>query len=267
MVRAIFGAILFFTVISNAQEFNRSPIILTSKSETSKNIIELTKKVTVPLYEGNKLLALLNETTAEEEALSEALDSEFAKRAPPDFDDKIMDIVTGQHELSPIAQYIAEPGDGDPLYTKINRSLRSGKKLSKGLADFVAKFEGALDKIPSVHALSYRGAIYSKKVTSAYLPGSTLAEKGYFSTSVSLSVAKKFLVNNDGRSGKPVLYVIYGENGKSISQINPEYQGEAEILYRKNTNFCVTGRSTPATKEEVLIVLLREVKTDCSELN
>lgn len=80
-------------------------------------------------------------------------------------------------------------------------------------------------------------------------------EKGYFLTSVSLSVAKKFLVYNDGRSEK------------SISQINPEYRGEAEILYRKNTNFCVTGRSTPATKEGVLIVLLREVKTDCSELN
>lgn len=232
----------------------------------AETIASLTKEVTSANYDGDKLLSIffnITNTKTDSVDLIEEKASVFLKTYEREFDD----LLSSENPIAPAAQYILDSGFGEPLYTQVNRTLRSGKKPSKDLQDFIERLEKALDLFPSVETLSFRGAIYGKRVTDTYQPGVTLVEKAYFSTSLSAQVARRFLnpIISETK-GTPVLYVVYGYSGKPIFLVSSEYRDEEELLYRPKTRFCVTGRSNLTKNEKILIVILREVQKDCSEL-
>lgn len=233
-------------------------------SASASQMLTLASNLTHRIYDGDKVMHLVDTVASTEQDLGPQLDKltlSFAARYSSE------DIYSPSHPLNPVAAYIAETGYETPLYTQVNRSLRSGKKPSKVLQAFIDQLESSLDLFPSIKAVSYRGAIYSKRVTDTYQPGVTFTEKGYFSTSLSANIAKRFLKPViGGTAGNPVLYVVYGNSGKPISLVAAEYYDEFEILYRKSTRFCVTGRSSPTKESKTLIVFLSEVSTDCSEV-
>ncbi|MBO9666616.1 MAG: hypothetical protein J7501_07355 [Bdellovibrio sp.] len=222
--------------------------------------------MTAQSFDGEKLLGTLKAAQVEDLIKTSVLSGELMKRAPKDFDQLLSTIYQEENPYYPLVKYMEEPGDGTAIYTTINRTLRSGKKPSKSLQEFINHLEASLNLLPSIQTLSYRGAIYGKKVTGQYQPGVTFEEKGYFSTSVRMAVAERFLKDELGeQKGDGVLYVIYGTTGKPLSVVADAYTDEAEILYRAKTRFCVTGRST-LTKSKVLMVFLREVQNSCDDL-
>lgn len=264
MQRFLIGAFLLFYTQTHAAS---DTIVLETSGVSAEVITSLTKKVTHTNYDGDKLLPLFfdfaNTQTGAVDFIEEKA-SVFLKTYERDFDD----LLSPENPIAPAAQYILDSGFGEPLYTQVNRTLRAGKKPSKDLQDFIDRLEKSLDLFPSVEALSFRGAIYGKRVTDTYQPGVTIEEKAYFSTSLSAQVAQRFLNPIIAEAkGTPVLYVVYGYSGKPIFLVSSEYREEEELLYRPKTRFCVTGRSTLTKKEKILVVVLRQVQRDCSELN
>jgi hypothetical protein len=152
-------------------------------------------------------------------------------------------------ELAAIHHYTKDLGSN---YRQLNKQLESGK-----LTDFnrsaATLMNNALDKLPAVKGMVYRGAIIKQKDFDRIFGGdigSTVKQNRFVSSSMDTDVAFEFAVKNQNkikRTEIQVFFEIESKNGRDISKIselngNFDPRNQKEVLFTNNTSFRIDSR-------------------------
>ena len=116
-------------------------------------------------------------------------------------------------------------------YEQINRTLRSSSPVpTEETRELILVLASALNKLPGFEGTLFRGAVLSPEVLARYVPGETIEEAGFLSTSRSKSFAAKraatlFVIDSNGM-------------GKDIASMS-RFPREEEVLFLPHSRFKV----------------------------
>jgi hypothetical protein len=131
-----------------------------------------------------------------------------------------------------------------PNYRIMNEALRTYIAMDEIKArapkafELISRLDGALDSLPSVKGLVFRGTGLSKSLLESILAKGEMEDHGFSSSSVDICDAYEFLnkaTNTADRSR--VLMVMYGTSGKFLPY--GQFSKEEEVLFPHGTRFKV----------------------------
>ncbi len=132
--------------------------------------------------------------------------------------------------------YTMEWGD-TTLYRVLNNALRSeNRKELKIWFPYLKLFDTALDKLPTVKEILWRGVPLD--IGKNFTKNQLLTWWSVNSCSSSVDVIKNFLGNNKSSA----LFLIEAINGKNVSGYT-EYENEDEVILRMGTQFRVKSNA------------------------
>ncbi|MEU6561079.1 ADP-ribosyltransferase [Nocardia nova] len=115
-------------------------------------------------------------------------------------------------------------------YTDLNKRLRDNAELDPDQHRFAQDISDGLRNLPAHNGTVWRGAMLSPEDLARYVPGETVTEPAF--TSSSRDPNRKFSGN--------VEFVIHSSTGRDISGASAR-PGEHEVLFDRNTTFEVRG--------------------------
>lgn len=142
-------------------------------------------------------------------------------------------------------------------YREVNRALREGPQPERArLAPMAKAVAGALAELDAYRGKAYRGAQLDASALARYVPGATVREPSFSSTSRDQKVAQRFATEKKAPAGKrPVLFTLESKGGGRELPFS-RYPGEREVLFPPGAAFRV---DQVETKAGVLHVRLSEV--------
>lgn len=164
-------------------------------------------------------------------------------------------------------RYMAEShSEDESTFIKANRALRAGTEADESTQKFVTSFRAALAKMPAIAGYTFRGAMLSEEmVTKKYVPGQTVTEDGFTSTSINPSTAYSFAFPKEpgmlrakvkalDAGDVRVLFIILGKTARPVSYFS-EYWAEAEAMFANGTQFQVKAVSAKQADQSRYVVL------------
>jgi phage-related protein (TIGR01555 family) len=130
-------------------------------------------------------------------------------------------------------------------WKKTNRALRKGK-IDTHSNEFAQNLNDALEKIPPFKGTTHRVVKFGPKELEGLMPGATLTDRGFFSTSKDNNMKSKGIKGN-------VTMEIHGTTGRDISSLSHS-KYEEEVLYPANSRFEVVSRND-ASDGKIHVVL------------
>ena len=115
------------------------------------------------------------------------------------------------------------------------------------LKPYLESSVAGLEKLPSYEGTVYRGVTLSPESIAKYVPGETVVESAFTSTSKTMGTS--FPGNTK--------FVIQSLEGKDVSLLS-KYPGEQEILFRPGSPFKVLSKTTDASGKTT--IFLKEIK-------
>ncbi|GEK16002.1 ADP-ribosyltransferase domain-containing protein [Aliivibrio fischeri] len=138
-----------------------------------------------------------------------------------------------------------------------NEILKSGYCLDDPKSSFAKLFDETLNLLPEYEGITYRGTQSSRgNYGEVIKKGDFLYNDVFVSSSVSISIAKKFALTNSSKFTDSIMFAIKGRTGVNISTLSPTFKKEAEVLFRPNIYFKV--KSIDKGKDDVVYVVLSE---------
>lgn len=154
-----------------------------------------------------------------------------------------------------IMRYIDPQDDGEPIWKSVNRKLRTAEAMTPDQIQFTQDLTKALETLPSVNVISYRGAALQQKYFDLYQEGQTYVDKAFSSTSLDPDIAVGFSESSSTPDTWSTIFIIYGKTGRYISLFKPENIHEHEILFKPSTPFKVIRKIQDIQKRSAIIVL------------
>ena len=132
-------------------------------------------------------------------------------------------------------------------YSMLNSALRTqdAAELTR-LKPYLDSAVAGMEKLPNYEGTVYRGTSLSPDILAKYVPGQTVVEDAFTSTSKTLQASF------DGNTK----FVIQSLQGKDVSLLS-KYPGEQEILFRPGSPFKVLSNSTDASGQTT--IFLKEI--------
>jgi hypothetical protein len=147
----------------------------------------------------------------------------------------------------PIDEMIAIRGYAAEDYALLNKALRAQDAAElERLSGYIQKATSGLEKLPPYAGTVNRGASMTEDMVARYVPGQTVTEAGFTSTSAKGGTPFKGNTN----------FIIKSKTGKDVSMIS-KFPKEKEILFPPGTQFKVNAVQKPAPG--VNIIFLEEV--------
>lgn len=152
------------------------------------------------------------------------------------------------------------PG-GKGIWEVVNKKMRKGENLSSHEAKFVDSMKCAIQSLPSVKAMIFRGESLSKEELADMEKKVFIPFPSFTSTSVSVGKALDFARFNQVReSGRmPTLLIIQSDQGLGapISAYLPENVHEYEVLIPPQTRFQFVKKVVNPTNGNLIVFLKR----------
>jgi hypothetical protein len=164
--------------------------------------------------------------------------------------------------ISTIYRYIdpqeeADLPDGKGIWEVVNRKLRDGVSLNEHEINFVKDLNCAIQNLPSVKALLFRGQSVSEKELTELKEKKVVTFPSFTSTTIAPDTGFRFARFNEPRgSGRiPALLIIMSDQGAAISAYLPENISEYEVLIAPNTRFEVVKQVLDSERKNAIIFL------------
>jgi ADP-ribosyltransferase exoenzyme len=126
-------------------------------------------------------------------------------------------------------------------YNAMNGLSRSPQNYSvEEAAAIQARIDSAtsgLNKLPTYDGTTYRGTNFPDNVLAEWVPGNTVHDRAFWSTSTSADVAEGFR-----GSGNAFVTIVDGRSGVDVQQLS-FYGREAEFLFGRAAPFEVVSRN------------------------
>ncbi|NRD74948.1 hypothetical protein HQQ94_17345 [Shewanella sp. VB17] len=138
--------------------------------------------------------------------------------------------------------------------TLFNNYLKQGVNIDHFVNVQAQDLDMALSKLPDFEEITYRGIIAPKGVFGTKIIANDVVSNNLFmSTSSSKEYPKSFALASSDNAG--VVFRIEGKTGKNIALFSrfQGIKGEAEVLFRPNTQFRVLDIKKSAGKTYVLL--------------
>lgn len=131
----------------------------------------------------------------------------------------------------PTEDLVAVRGYTSDDYRELNSALRTGDDAELSRLDaYIRSATSGLNQLPAYRGTVFRGTHLSDEVAANYMPGATVTERAFTSTSSELGA--EFPGNTK--------FVIQSETGRDVSGLS-EFADEKEILFAPGTQFRVLG--------------------------
>jgi hypothetical protein len=145
--------------------------------------------------------------------------TDAARRANPELQDV------------PTEDLVAVRGYTSDDYRELNSALRTGDAAELSRLDpYIRTATSGLNQLPAYRGTVFRGTHLSDEAAANYVPGATVTERAFTSTSSELGA--EFPGNTK--------FVIQSQTGRDVSQLS-EFADEKEILFAPGTQFRVLG--------------------------
>ena len=195
-------------------------------------------------------------TIREIDAANDSVNEELSKR--------VLDIVDPERKIeawydmynitwaSPLLEYAAgDESDEKPVYETVNGELRDKKPDSKKTREWVKSMRQAMQRLPRVEGVSFRGTrLQPARIDEYYKAKAPTTEASFLSTSVEPGVGFRFahprIDEAAGRNPKDrlaVVFIVYGKSGRPVSTFAGMHNHEQEVLFPNGTPFTVTHMS------------------------
>lgn len=160
-----------------------------------------------------------------------------------------------------IALYVESPEDGEPVWQIINQKLRSGKVLTASEKKNLDTILLALDKIPAIRGISFRGAGLKPEYLTKYKKGSIITEPSFTSASVDVGIANGYadMSNPSDFNGKPTagristIFIIKAKSASPVTAFMVDYYFELEMLLKPASKFKVHHALITAKKAYIIL--------------
>ncbi|GAB2721981.1 ADP-ribosyltransferase [Nocardia thraciensis] len=117
------------------------------------------------------------------------------------------------------------------VYEDLNRRLRDGTELTPDQRRTADDISEGLRNLPPHEGTVWRGLELSAAEIARYVPGETVTEAAFTSTTRDRRM----------RFGRSVEFVIHSSTGRDISSFSAAPRNESEVLFGRNTTFQVRG--------------------------
>jgi NAD:arginine ADP-ribosyltransferase len=131
----------------------------------------------------------------------------------------------------PTEDLVAVRGYTSDDYRELNTALRTGDTAELSRLDaYIRSATSGLNQLPAYRGTVFRGTNLSDEAAANYVPGATVTERAFTSTSSELGA--EFPGNTK--------FVIQSETGRDVSRLS-EFADEEEVLFAPGTQFRVLG--------------------------
>lgn len=144
----------------------------------------------------------------------------------------------GEH-YGALNSYIDPQEDGEPIWATTNRRLRAQEELTPEEARFTRALIEALDALPVVKGIVFRGARLEPEHLERYQEKKRVTELPFTSTSIDPQIARLFAENAANPQRVSVIFVVRARTGGPVSAFHPGNNHEVEVLLRPATSFAV----------------------------
>ncbi len=162
-----------------------------------------------------------------------------------------------------VALYVESPLKGDPVWQGLNKKLRTNQPLSPAEKKALNQILTALDKIPVIRGIAFRGAGIKPEYLKKYVKGAIVNEPSFVSASVGTDVAEQYGdvsgptdINGRPTAGKvSTTFVIKIKTSYPVTAFSPNYYFEYEMLMKPGNNFKVHhSLYSPGSKKAYIIL-------------